>query len=518
MNRFENGFHSFKKSIVGLTRNKIDEFELKDIIINFHHSIEVLFKHILFNKNSLFIYNDIDKLFEDKFNMKLENKNNKEHFTTTFDKTIKRVIVLCEEDMDTYTYNRFKNLVAFRNRLTHDEIDLIKEEVEQLIISLLPTVIMILRKHLPKEDKDEFIGFVDNKEIKTKLRELYTFNDKWRIITIVKLLTMYKSIGDSANSLDDKNLIKKMASLLGCETNEDEIGIEFYEREHLLEIDYLKQEICDYIAFYNIRMRKLVEDNEINKLMKENKIIEDICNQYINKMICNVLELININKENLNYISVDEINTNNLFYGKLLIEKLGVYQILFHIRKTVEGYIKICDKRKKVNEILKRIYLNKEESINAYDIYNIVTGWFRDEKWYDVDSKCIPKDIEELFIKNGDLNTSIEDKVYSEIYCGDFFNDFIGKFGEWSSIDCIDYEQIEGIIAIIKDNNEDNGYMLILEVDATAKTYSDGDYYNNGKIYTYVTVSGQANEDKNFDVDSIEYLGEREYFNYISFK
>ena len=47
MNRFENGFDSYQKAIVELEKRSENEFKLKAVIINFHHAIEVLFKHIL---------------------------------------------------------------------------------------------------------------------------------------------------------------------------------------------------------------------------------------------------------------------------------------------------------------------------------------------------------------------------------------------------------------------------------------------------------------------------------------
>lgn len=48
MNRFENGFDSFKKAILMLDKSNEDEYALKDINISFHHSIEVLFRHVLY--------------------------------------------------------------------------------------------------------------------------------------------------------------------------------------------------------------------------------------------------------------------------------------------------------------------------------------------------------------------------------------------------------------------------------------------------------------------------------------
>lgn len=60
----DNGLDSFKKAIKKLQQiNNISpgdyEYEIKDIIISLHHSIETLFKHMIQEQNSLLIYEDI---------------------------------------------------------------------------------------------------------------------------------------------------------------------------------------------------------------------------------------------------------------------------------------------------------------------------------------------------------------------------------------------------------------------------------------------------------------------------
>ena len=74
MNRFENGFDSYQKAILELEKRSEDEFKLKAVIINFHHSIEVLFKHILYSKSKCLIYRDINNLVSEAFDRKLERK------------------------------------------------------------------------------------------------------------------------------------------------------------------------------------------------------------------------------------------------------------------------------------------------------------------------------------------------------------------------------------------------------------------------------------------------------------
>lgn len=110
MNRFENGFDSYQKAILELEKRSEDEFKLKAVIINFHHSIEVLFKHILYSKSKCLIYRDINNLVSEAFDRKIGKKNNQkenaEH-TVSFDETIRRVIVIFDEQIDPYAYNGF---------------------------------------------------------------------------------------------------------------------------------------------------------------------------------------------------------------------------------------------------------------------------------------------------------------------------------------------------------------------------------------------------------------------------
>ena len=71
MNRFENGFDSYQKAIAGLEKRSENEFELKAAVMNFHHAIEVLFKHILCSKSKCLIYRDVDSWTNTAFSKKI---------------------------------------------------------------------------------------------------------------------------------------------------------------------------------------------------------------------------------------------------------------------------------------------------------------------------------------------------------------------------------------------------------------------------------------------------------------
>ena len=57
--------------------------------------------------------------FDRKIGMKNNQKENTD-YTISFDETVKRVIVVYDEQIDQYTYNGFLNLNKLRNALTHD--------------------------------------------------------------------------------------------------------------------------------------------------------------------------------------------------------------------------------------------------------------------------------------------------------------------------------------------------------------------------------------------------------------
>lgn len=161
MNRFENGFNSYKTAILELENRSNNEFKLKEIIINFHHAIEVLFKHILYSKNKGLIYKDINIFVKETFNQKLrENPGKKsgESQTAGFDETIKRIEVFFDEQIDQSTYNGFINLNKLRNALVHDEIELKVEEIEQIVVTLTPMVTAILQKYLEDSEKSVLLN------------------------------------------------------------------------------------------------------------------------------------------------------------------------------------------------------------------------------------------------------------------------------------------------------------------------------------------------------------------------
>lgn len=71
MRLIDNGLHSMQRALETLFklddwhRTKEIEYELKDIIINFHHALETLFKLLIEQKSEYLIYEKLKDHFED---------------------------------------------------------------------------------------------------------------------------------------------------------------------------------------------------------------------------------------------------------------------------------------------------------------------------------------------------------------------------------------------------------------------------------------------------------------------
>lgn len=302
MNRFENGFDSYQKAILELEKRSEDEFKLKAVIINFHHSIEVLFKHILYSKSKCLIYRDINNLVSEAFDRKIGKKNNQkenaEH-TVSFDETIRRVIVIFDEQIDPYAYNGFLYLNKLRNALTHNEVALSVEEVEQIVVTLTPIVTAILQKHLNEEEKKSFDNFVESDKYKKILQKLIGNNVAWRITMISNLLELYSNRDYESLSGNEIRHLELTLSLLNVIVTKEDMFYNIDDEYYITYMSYLKQEICDLLVF-NAERIKMSE--EIKNVIKRTNNIQDIIKEYLVNATLYVYGLVS----NQGYIAFEE--------------------------------------------------------------------------------------------------------------------------------------------------------------------------------------------------------------------
>ena len=281
MNRFENGFDSYQKAIAGLEKRSENEFELKAAVMNFHHAIEVLFKHILCSKSKCLIYRDVDSWTNTAFSKKIgQNARQGEHadYTINFDETVKRVMVVYEEPIDSYVYNGFLNLSELRNALTHDEVELKIEAVEQIVVTLTQIVTAILQKHLTGAEKEKFDVFVASEPYQQTLQNLIGYNLAWRVTTISNLLELYLNRDYESLSNAEIRHLESTLSLLNVVAKKEDIFCNIDDNYYLTYISYLKQEICDLLIGH---FDFIKENEEIILVIRRTDVIKNIVQEHL---------------------------------------------------------------------------------------------------------------------------------------------------------------------------------------------------------------------------------------------
>lgn len=514
MNRFENGFDSYKKAIKGLENRNENEFALKDVVINFHHSIEVLFKHILYCREKCLIYNDIDKWIESCFNKKIgKNNENSENvdYTITFDETVRRIIVLCEVSIDIDAYDGFRQLSKMRNALIHDEIKLDRDEVEQVFVRLLTVVTHILRNYLLDTDKVVFCNYVDSDEYNEILKRLLQYNTKWKIVTIAKLLSLYK--GKSYEELKPAQIthILKTLSALGSYICEEYDALNIDGQYYFSCISYLKQQVCDILMRCN---KSELKKSELLKLIRKNVVVKEVMEEYLQNAALYVYQLLGNIEDNL---FDDTQAVNGLLNNNLLVNNHDIYAILHCINKITEVCIIITgEKRRK--DLLNRVFIDDNRTLSINKIYTTLMEWYNRNGWYNGVNIHEMEDYERHFFdKESDITSSYNklfDDVDSGIHRNELYQNIIGEMGEWGTIDYIDDITIEDLVTVIKTNDT---YTLFFDVTFGTQTYCDHEYYSNGSEECYIVAKGRIVNDE-FVIEGLENVGYVVGFSHFRFQ
>lgn|GEM_PF-1831750 len=495
MNRFENGFDSYQKAIVELENRSENEFKLKAVIINFHHAIEVLFKHILYSKSKILIYMDMNNWTNAAFDRKIGMKNNQKEntdYTISFDETVKRVIVVYDEQIDQYTYNGFLNLNKLRNALTHDEVEIKTESVEHIVVTLTPIITAILRKHLIGDEKEKFDAFVTSEKYKKILQQLIGNNVAWRITTISNLLELYSNKDYESLSGNEIRHLELTLSLLNVMATKEDMFCNIDDEYYITYISYLKQEICDLLIRYPEKIR---ENNEIRNVIKRTSIIKDIVQEYLVNATLYVYGLLN----NEQYISFEKEETiHRILDNNLFVNNNDIYKVLYCIEKIANVLVVITGAKRR-KELLKKIYLDASHKDTVELIYSTLISWFEKNDWFN------SINIEKL---NGNIRNEIEsdrlrDEVYQRIWDDELYLELIGEFGEWGTIDRIDDFIVEQVETVVKSGNM---IILVYYVSFFTQTYFDHEYYDNGGENCFIKVVGHIGNN-GFIIDETEYLG-----------
>lgn len=492
MNRFENGFDSYQKAIAGLKKRSDNEFELKAVVMNFHHAIEVLFKHILCSKSKCLIYRDVNSWTNTAFGKKI-GQNTKQgeraDYTTNFDETVKRVMVFYEEPIDSYVYNGFLNLSKLRNALTHDEVELKIEAVEQIVVTLTQIVTAILQKHLTGAEKEKFDVFVTSEPYQQTLRNLIGYNLVWRVTTISNLLELYSNQDYESLSNAEIRHLESTLSILNVVATREEIFCNIDDEYYLTYISYLKQEICNLLIDH---LDFIKGNEEVKHIIRRTDIIKNIVQEYLvstAQYVWELLDWVSFEKEE----TVHELLNHNSF-----LNNHDIYIVLRRMKKIFDVLAMIATEKKR-KDLREKIYLDAAKENTPELIYSTLINWFSKNCWFNrVNIAKLDGEIRDA-IESDDVSAELEPKIQDD----ELYEDFIGESGEWGTIDRIDDITLGELETVVKSGQE---ILLVYNVSFSTQTYFDHEYFGNGRKNCFVKVTGHM-DNLCFVMDDAECLG-----------
>lgn len=146
MKLLDNGLDSLSKCINNLkhaaTMDISDskyEFTIKEIIISLHHSIETLFKYLIYQKDPFLIFDDLKKYFKNELEKQWNNNiRNTSLNTIQFLDAVNCVLSIYNIKIEKTVYTKIEKLNQDRNALTHYTYSFNDREPENYIALLLP--------------------------------------------------------------------------------------------------------------------------------------------------------------------------------------------------------------------------------------------------------------------------------------------------------------------------------------------------------------------------------------------
>lgn len=514
LNLVDNGLDSLRKALIALfdmgNKKDSEEFALKDIVINFHHSIEVLFKHLVSEKNIFLIYENQEDVFRFHANEKMNRKkqiedhgrNNKvkkrvDIRTINFIDCLNRVIVLYNVDIDQYTYNQFKELNNLRNALTHHECELNVSEVEHLVAHVLPVVTEMF-KYIEKFNK-----FIADEKMTLEIRNLYNKRYIWKFVTLIRL------------------------------TEKSNYDIDFYDPEdlHLLGFDkrnlfsednYIKQSFED-LVFSSVNKKfflSLKENTKLSAWLSEKKeVIRDLAIRTMHEKISIAMYYV-LREAHQNMEEI--IENKNLKFLKLkfkqseLRTKIAIADCMNVIKKMISDLKEfmlveeVCNKKfvfrfndkfPTSDRLLSKIEL--EFSINEY--LGICENSLRDNQFLYTDSH---EQNEFTMIKNFIDNIvyeEVQEGIQDSILDGDISILLRDTWGEHGYVDRI--SEFEFWTSYVVKSSLKDSYYLILLISVSTETYNDHEYYYNGSVEFYLGLQILINwEEKSVKLKDISFI------------
>ncbi|MFW6680356.1 hypothetical protein ACOAOT_22310 [Lacrimispora sp. AGF001] len=516
MNLIDNGLDSFKKAFNKLcsldSHSEKVEYILKDIILDFHHSFEVLFKALLYEKDPTLLYSDLERYYDSKFNslIKTNGKQSQDIHTITFMQAFKRVIVCNNIKIDNFCYQNVIKFNELRNSLTHYETIIKHLQVRALIANVLFNILPIL------ESINEFKNYIEEKSVFDNLKKIYFIRDEWVINNIIYLLN-YKN-QDQTNIVENSNY-KRLLLDIGY-SNIDKLDVNYIsENEYVLsqfETEFYEIGISGY---YNNKVD--IDNPYIMELIKTKiNIIELSTNEIIKEKIANdlamLLSVYSGNIYDFNNININEVY--DLFYILSAYKKLTIGFNLQKIEKINKKWEDVFNKENKYKKIanIENLYEFNKTSFGMHNFYNLsADGKYK----FTIKINDYLETMKDLFNKNSILLSSdsefakyVSAKVIDTVeryLCYDtiefFCSNLMGKWGNNGTIERIDEINFCDVKAICNIINLKE-FTIWGEMELGTEYYFDHEYYSDGYLYKYISLKVYIDDDEKIYLSQMEIL------------
>lgn len=527
MNLEDNGIDSMRKALSALfgisniEDNIPSEFMLKDVVLNFHHSLEALFKHLISLKNKYLIFDNQEEIFkyqvtERKDNRyKTKNSSGKKEIeikTIKYTDSLNRVIVLYDLEIDTYVYSQFIKLNRLRNALTHHESELKIIEIELLISCILPYITEVFSKYI-----NGFKGYIENSDIRDELFKLYTKRDIWRLNLIFRAL-------ENKPSSSEFSAIKR-------ESWEVEMKLLGYDSwNHINEDYFIKNQIEELI--FSISSEQFLLDIQENDALMKWIVIEKKA-EFVN-IICEVIsEKIKISLSHVlseQCINLDAINDLSFikptFKSYKLLTKVIIADTMRVINKMRLKLMNLKLESEIFNNKIKYCFKTPVSSPTDLKITQIE---FTFNEYNKICNKVLAEN-SWLFNNDGEesefikLEQEIDSFGYEEVYekindevsFGDISSTLISEsiMGDIGTIDRLE-ESESWLRYVIKESSEEGtkDLFIITLTSVSTETYVDHEYFYSGPLDIYVgarlVIDNKANKPTLSNISFIGLCDER---------
>ena len=309
----ENGEHSLRKGIEAykLFQKKRGETSkkkmlLKEALMFIHQGVELLLKEILVRKSEFLIFSDLKLATKKQLQADREGKgifylDNPPH-TVTYSEAIDRVCAFIEK-LDVEFQNSLNELNNFRNQIEHYQIDVTKDEIENIIEKVLPPLETLLEEKLSIQlspDLEKEIKVIQ--DLSTKRHQFYSDAEK-QFSELIPLL--------SGNELN-KNLM----------FSEQDVRIPEFKEILKEPREYSKSRNLRYIPDFLIKTKK------------EDWIVEIKGNQFAEHTFYNLFDFADKldDKPQLWLVTIGEIKSKTL---KQRLKEKGIY--VSNLLELIEG-------------------------------------------------------------------------------------------------------------------------------------------------------------------------------------